>query len=79
MISPSSPFWRFNDFEITLRIMDFWESYNREASQEITSLLLNFKFNNHFKNKLLLYLSQMYPISHPTSLPSILKNPYIYS
>jgi len=38
MIKLSSPFWLLNDFEITLWIVVFWESYIREASQEITSL-----------------------------------------
>jgi len=52
--------------------MDFWE-----ASQEMTYLLLNFKFNNRFK-KLHLYLSQIYPIPYPASLTSVLINPYIY-
>jgi len=79
MIKLSSPFWLLSDFEITLWIMVLWESHTREASQEITSLLLNFKFNNRFKNKLHLYLSQMYPISHPTSVTSVVINPCIYS
>lgn len=79
MIKLSSSFWLLSDFEINLWIMVFWESYTREASQEITSLLLKFKFNNRFKNKLHLDLSQIYPISNPTSVTSVVINPCIYS
>jgi len=57
----------------------FWESYTRKASKEINSLLLNFKFNNGFKNKLHIYLSQMYPIPHPTTVTSVSINPCTYS
>ena len=75
MISSSTPFWLLSDFEITLWITAFWESCTRKASKEINSLLLNLKFNNRFKNKLHLYLSQMYPIPHPTSVTSVSINP----